>query len=91
MSELSPLTGVMRKSHFRAAKTVFDPDRTCDRLDLSRKIAYARPESIGGTTGNAAARVDYASRRHGGDVAACSACWFAGDSNEYVAYFGIRS
>ena len=25
MSELSPLSGVKRKSYFRAAKTVFDP------------------------------------------------------------------
>src|ERR1700681_2572034 len=26
MPELSPLSGVMQKSHFRAAKTGFDPD-----------------------------------------------------------------
>ena len=30
MSALSPLSGVMRKSHFRAAKTVFDPKATFD-------------------------------------------------------------
>jgi hypothetical protein len=28
MSELSQLSGVIRKSHFRAAKTGFDPTRT---------------------------------------------------------------
>ncbi len=28
MSELSPLSGVKRKSYFRAAKTVFDPEQT---------------------------------------------------------------
>jgi hypothetical protein len=28
MSELSPLSGVKRKSYFRAAKTVDDPTRT---------------------------------------------------------------
>jgi hypothetical protein len=28
MSELSPLSGVKRKSYFRAAKTVFDPTAT---------------------------------------------------------------
>ena len=27
MSGFSPLSGVMRKSHFRAVKTVFDPTR----------------------------------------------------------------
>jgi hypothetical protein len=28
MSELSPLSGVERKSHFSAGKTAFDPKRT---------------------------------------------------------------
>jgi hypothetical protein len=34
-----------------------DPEQTFDRLDLYRKIAYARAESIEGMTGNAAVRV----------------------------------
>src|SRR5260370_7141199 len=46
-----------------------DPHRTFDRLDLCRKIAYAWAESIGGMTGNAAARAHYAYRRGGGVAA----------------------
>jgi len=70
MSDLSPLSGVKRKLDFGAVRAAFDPTRTFDRLDLYRIIAYARVESIGGMTGNAAARVHNACRWSGGGLAA---------------------
>jgi hypothetical protein len=54
----------------RTARFVeIDPTRTFDRLDLYHAIAYARVESIGGMTGNAAARVHNACRWSGGGLA----------------------
>ena len=45
MSELSPLSGVKRKSYFRAAKTVFDPTRTSAGGAL-HAIASAAPTRV---------------------------------------------
>jgi hypothetical protein len=36
-----------RKSRFPVVRTGFDPEQTIDRLDLYRKIAYARAENFG--------------------------------------------
>jgi hypothetical protein len=36
-----------------------DPNRTCDRLNVLRRIAYARPERVGSITCNKTARVLY--------------------------------
>jgi len=38
MSDQSPLSGEERKSNFGAAKSVDDPNRTFERLDLRRKL-----------------------------------------------------
>jgi hypothetical protein len=41
--ELSPLSGVMRKSHFRAAKTVLDPQQTSAHSDAVDECAALTP------------------------------------------------
>ena len=42
MSDLSPLSGVKRKSHFRDARSVVDPERTsgsCMQADAVRPVS----------------------------------------------------
>ena len=42
-----PFPGEDRKWSADGQNGAIDPDRTCDHLDVCRKIAYARPERVG--------------------------------------------